>query len=437
MPFADLDTAAVARALSQLVDEPDDLADAFFERREEITLPMEEGIPGYQVVREEGLALRLIRGNRTWFASRDGVAPYLFTDALRQVARVLPPAPYPEPKLPVSPWEQSTEAQELAELPRALERRLRQLHVAFPMRLTVRRHRRAIQVVGTQLVPGLQQESFYSCRVELPWGSWGSLLPDLGEGEIIRCAQALACSFQYHKAKPPQAGLAPVTLGPAAAAVLLHEAVAHALEVDTLTLGGNPEAAIGLELADPRLSVLDDPKTAPEGVRRSSDDEGVPTCRRWLLNRGVVQQPLADLSWARGSEKILPGAARRGTRHQLPAPRSTHLEVLPGEESEEDLLSLSDGGLYIPEASGGQLNPLDGTFQLRFPFAQRIRGGVLEGAVGPGILTSRVGEMLASLRGVGDRPASCGAGWCAKQGVKVPVWATTPGLALAEVSISP
>ena len=61
-------------------------------------------------------------------------------------------------------------------------------------------------------------------------------------------------------------------------------------------MGGHPESAIGVELADSSLDVFDDPSTAPESVRRGSDDEGFPVVRRCLLRQGVVEQPLADSS---------------------------------------------------------------------------------------------------------------------------------------------
>lgn len=45
MPFSRLDTAAVARTLSQIAEQPDDVVDAFFERREEAEVAP-EGDPG-------------------------------------------------------------------------------------------------------------------------------------------------------------------------------------------------------------------------------------------------------------------------------------------------------------------------------------------------------------------------------------------------------
>ena len=60
-------------------------------------------------------------------------------------------------------------------------------------------------------------------------------------------------------------------MGPSAAATFLHEAVAHALEVDTLAQSGDPEAAIGVALGSETLDILDDPMSGPVGLRRGTD----------------------------------------------------------------------------------------------------------------------------------------------------------------------
>jgi TldD protein len=218
-------------------------------------------------------------------------------------------------------------------------------------------------------------------------------------------------------------------------AVLLHEAVAHALEADTLAQGGNPEAAVGVAMAASCLDVLDDPMAAPEGVRRATDDEGSATVRRWLLRGGAVEQPLADLLWARTSPVLMPGAGRRGTRHLPPGPRSSHLEILTGAASEADLLAGKEEGLYLPEASRGTLDPLSGEFALHFPYARRFRRGALAESVGACVLRGRVADLLTRVVAVGAAAKAAGAGWCAKGGQKLPVWATAPSLRLDDVEI--
>ena len=54
--LAELDTVAVGRGLGQIADRPGDVADAFFECREEVELPPEGEAPGFRSRREEGMA---------------------------------------------------------------------------------------------------------------------------------------------------------------------------------------------------------------------------------------------------------------------------------------------------------------------------------------------------------------------------------------------
>jgi predicted Zn-dependent protease len=159
--------------------------------------------------------------------------------------------------------------------------------------------------------------------------------------------------------------------------------------------------------------------------------------RRWLIRDGVVAQPLADSLWARDSEGLSPGAARRGHRHVPPGPRSTHLELLPGDTAEADLGAGSDGGLWIGEASRGRLDPASGAFSLEVPCARRLRGGVPADAVGPFRLRGTVAGLLSRITAVGAERRFAGAGWCAKGGQKMAVWATAPALRLEGVEVAP
>jgi predicted Zn-dependent protease len=436
MPWSELDTAAVARALSQIAEQPEDVVDAYFERREEVELPPEEDAPGLRVWREEGFAVRLLRGRRSWLASRDGIAERPFAEALRQVARALPSVGYPEPQVRATPPAGREDGvRELRDFPAAVSRAIRAHHVGIAARLTLRRHRRWLQVVGPRLVAESQTESFYSCVVESSWGRCGALLPRLDAAAADEVAAAVVALFRARHAAPPASLNGVVVLAPAAVAVLLHEAVAHALEADTLARGGRPEAALGLALGAPCLDVLDDPSAAPPEVRRTSDDEGLPVCRRWLLRRGAVEQPLADAAWSRIAPTLLPGAGRRGSRHLPPGPRSTHLELLAGAANESDLLAQANGGLFLPAASRGGLDPLSGEFTLHLPHGRRIRRGALGEPVGACALRGQVADLLARAAAVGRESVPAGAGWCAKGGQKLPVWATAPALRLEGVTV--
>lgn len=437
MPFSLFDTGAVARALSQIAEQPEDLADAFFERSEEIALPPEGEGPGLRSRREEGFAVRLARGAKSWLAARDGIDGRSFADALRQIARALPAASAPEPSLVTTPWSGPPEAPEILDFPGAVQRAIRAKHAAFPLALEVKRHRRFVLVVGPRLSAAPEKESFYSVTVALPWGArFGALYPELGKAEAEDVASALVERFRARQAPRPKPWSGALVLGPSAVAVLLHEAVAHALEADLLALGGNPDAAVGVELGPARLSVLDDPSAAPLSVRRSTDDEGTPVVRRWLLRDGKVEEPISDVAWSRTSEKLTPGSGRRAHRTALPGPRSTFLELVAGETTTTGLFAAAEGGLWIPEASRGALDPRTGEFSLGFPYARRIYRGELAESLGPCGLSGRVADLLARIVTVGSEVRAGGAGWCAKDGQKLPVWASVPPVAMEGVEVS-
>jgi predicted Zn-dependent protease len=433
MDLAGIDSSAVARALAQIADREDDLVEAFFERSEVVEALSSSGArevePAWRTTVESGFALRLRRGERSWLVSRDGLDGRSFAEAARRVARVQPRGAIIEPVLETGA-PQAIEAPELDEFPRRVERAVRAHHAAFPVRFTVRRHRRAVQVVGARLVPAVERETFWSVRAETPWGRHGALFARLDDGAVASFASALWQRFRARDAPPPDDGRHDVVLGPDAAAVFLHEAVAHALEADTLAQGGNPGAAIGVRLAAACLDVLDDPAGAPEGVRRETDDEGSPVMRRWLLRGGVVEQPLADARWAERSAAMLPGAARRSSRHLPPGPRSHYLELIAREGT---AVPLGDGFAF-DYAERGALDPRSGMFTLDFPCGARLGNGAGE-AVGACRLRGRLADLLGAVVAVGGEARLAGAGWCAKGGQKLPVWAHTPSIHLAGATL--
>ncbi len=435
-PFEGLDAAALARALAAIADRPDDLAEIYLERRAELELPPPETRVGLRQRREEGLAVRLVRGERAWSAARDRLAGGDLAAALRQVARALPPA-FAEPRLDLAPYAPGSPLAALAAFPGELERALRRLHVAFPLRLTTIWHRRDLQVIGPRWVPPGEREEFFSFAVELPWGRCGGLASRLDAAQAERLARSLSGRFRAREAVPPASGRPTVLLAPEAAAVLLHEAVAHALEADLLALGGRPEAAIGRELGTSGLDILDDPGRAPAGAERQSDDEGAPIARRWLLRAGRVEQPIADARHARGSDLLLPGSGFRSDRHSPPRPRTYHLEVAPGELSLEQLYAVAEGGLYVTEIDAGRLDPRSGEVVLHAPCGRRIRDGAPAESVGAFTIATRVAELLAGVSAIGREVESAGAGWCAKANERRPVWATVPPIVVTGLEVRP
>ena len=227
-------------------------------------------------------------------------------------------------------------------------------------------------------------------------------------------ARALVARFRAREAPPPPDGRCPLLLAPGATAVMLHEAVGHALEADLQPGGGIAAWAVPGDRHADTLEVLDDPRRAPRGVDRATDDEGQPVVRRWLIRGGRVDQWISDAQHAARSELLLPGSGFRGGRHESPLPRTHHLELLPGAADAAQLLRAAEGGLYVPELDQGTLDPVSGEVVLHAPCGRFIRGGELAEPCGPFQLRSRVPQLLAAVRAIGADAQSAGAGWCAK-----------------------
>jgi hypothetical protein len=436
MPLEALDTAAVARALALVTGRPDEAADVYYERRLDAELPPAGVSPGLRVRREEGLAARLVRGERSWLAARDGLAPPELAEALRAVARALPPAlPEPERATAGSPLAPPVDA--LLAFPGRLERALRRRLVAFPVELVVRWHEREVRVVTPQAVSPVERERFASLAAATPWGRSGLLAPALDDVAAEALAERLALRFRARDARPPGAGHPPLLLAPAAAAVAFHEGVAHALEADLLARSGSPEAIEGVELGAAALDVLDDPQAAPAGVARRVDDEGIPTLRRWLVRQGRGAQPIADARAARRWSALLPGSGFRADRHSPPLPRTLHLEILPGDADEARLRELAKGGLYIQEIESGRLDLATGELHLAVAAARRLHAGEAQEPVGAFRIRGRVTDLLGGVLAIGAERAAAGAGWCAKGGQRRAVWATLPALVVAGLAVLP
>lgn len=435
MPFRDLDTPAIARSLSRVADREGDLADAFFERQEILEQPDSDEPAGLRVWQEEGFALRLIREGAAWMASSDQIDSNSFARALRQITRVAPTASSPLTKFEIRAFEPPEAPAPFQRFPSQVTRAIRRRLAAFPVRMKLRLYRRWVRVVGIDLAPNQEHETFYSFEAEMPWGRHGALLSRIDEGTADQVATSLTMLFRARQASPVRSGPRAVVLGPGACAVLLHEAVAHALETDTLAMGGRIEAAIGVPVGSELLNVLDNPEGGPEPVSRRTDDEGTQVCRRWLLRGGVVEQLLADRLTAHDSPDLMAGAGRRGHRHVPPVPRSSHLELLAGDASLDDLLADSEDGLFLPEASRGNLDPISGEFTLWVPYGRTIHAGKAAELTAPCLLKGRVSEILGAVSAIGSDSQSAGAGWCAKGGIKMPVWATAPALRLEKVEV--
>jgi TldD protein len=228
-----------------------------------------------------------------------------------------------------------------------------------------------------------------------------------------------------------------VVLGPGWPGVLLHEAVGHGLEGDFNRKGTSAFAKLlGERVASELCTVVDD-GTLP--ARRGSlnvDDEGTPTRRNVLIEKGRLTGYLQDRLNARLMGVAPTGNGRRESFMHYPMPRMTNTFMLAGEDDPEDIIRSVDRGLYAVSFGGGQVDITNGKFVFSASEAYLIEGGKIGAPVkdatlignGPDVLTriSRVGADLALDEGIGV---------CGKDGQSVPVGVGLPTIRIDGLTV--
>src|SRR3990167_8338263 len=124
--------------------------------------------------------------------------------------------------------------------------------------------------------------------------------------------KAVNQAVQNLEAIPAPAGPMSVVLGPGWPAVLLHEAVGHGLEGDFNRKGSSAfSGRIGEVVASPECTVVDDGTLPGRRGSLTIDDEGTPTQKTCLIERGVLKNYLQDRHNGRLMKQPSTGNGRR------------------------------------------------------------------------------------------------------------------------------
>jgi len=224
------------------------------------------------------------------------------------------------------------------------------------------------------------------------------------------------------------AGEMTVVLGPGWPGILLHEAIGHGLEGDFNRKGTSAFSnLLGKRVASELCTVIDD-GTIPN--RRGSlnvDDEGTPTERTVLIERGILRGYLQDRLNAKLMGMPPTGNGRRESYAHAPMPRMTNTFMLAGDSDPEDIIRSVDRGLYAVSFGGGQVDITNGKFVFSASEAYLIENGKRTRPVKGATLIGNGPDVLTRIGMVGhDQKLDEGIGTCGKDGQSVPVGVGLP-----------
>lgn len=233
------------------------------------------------------------------------------------------------------------------------------------------------------------------------------------------------------------AGAMEVVLGPGWPGILLHEAIGHGLEADfnrkkTSAFSGR----LGERVASDLCTVIDDGTIPNRRGSLNCDDEGTPTSRTVLIEKGILKNYLQDRLNARLMKMPLTGNGRRESYAHSPMPRMTNTFMLAGDASRDEILRSVKNGLYAVSFGGGQVDITSGKFVFSASEAYLIKEGRIGSPVKGATLIGNGPDVLTKVTMVGDDMSlDSGIGTCGKDGQSVPVGVGLPTIKISEITV--
>lgn len=233
------------------------------------------------------------------------------------------------------------------------------------------------------------------------------------------------------------AGAMPVVLGAGWPGVLLHEAVGHGLEGDFNRKGASAfSGKVGEQVASSLCTVVDDGTMADRRGSLNIDDEGTPAGYNVLIENGILKGYMQDKMNARLMGVAPTGNGRRESYAHLPMPRMTNTYMLPGEHSQEEIISTVKKGVFASNFGGGQVDITSGKFVFSASEAYLIEDGKITQPIKGATLIGNGPDVMHKISMVGnDLELDRGVGVCGKDGQSVPVGVGQPSLKIDEITV--
>lgn len=410
-----------------------DGGDALWRQSEHTTVAFESGrLKACGITEETGVNLRVVRNGRV------GVAGTTTADLDDLLSRALASAELGEsvdivfPRAGALP-DASTHAAAAAdasldrltsigaELVSRLARPGCQINVSIERELTTTR------VVGTGGADASYRATGVAVSVDLARfaGDDVLFLSDQYQGTDLPTAQDLdavvrTIDGRYDRAltvvEPPEGALPVVFTPQGLSAILLP--VRQALSGKVVLQGISPLGAkVGEAVFDAAFSLTDDPLLPHRPASRPIDDEGTPSRRLPLVERGVVRAFIYDLETAARAGTTSTGHGTRGTFGK-PVAEYSNMVVGSGvldvatTELGGGLVAGVQDGLVIDELIGvGQGNVIGGAFSHPVALAYRIERGAITGRVKDAAVAGNVYELLKRIAGFGTDGRWQGTRW--------------------------
>jgi TldD protein len=251
------------------------------------------------------------------------------------------------------------------------------------------------------------------------------------------CDEAYRIASVNLESKPAPAGEMKVVLGPGWPAILIHEAIGHGLEGDFNRKKTSAfHDLMGQRVASEGVTIVDDGTIDKRRGSLTIDDEGTPTERTVLIENGILKNFMQDRLNARLMKTRSTGNGRRESYKHVVLPRMRNTMMLSGKNTQDEMISSVDKGIFAVSFGGGQVDITSGKFVFNCTEAYEIIDGKIGSPIKGATLIGDGPSILKEVSMVGnDMMLDPGIGTCGKAGQGVPVGVAQPSILIDKMTV--
>ncbi len=251
------------------------------------------------------------------------------------------------------------------------------------------------------------------------------------------CEEAYRIALVNLDSKPAPAGEMKVVLGPGWPAILIHEAIGHGLEGDFNRKKTSAfHNLMGQKVASEGVTIVDDGTIDKRRGSLTIDDEGTPTERTVLIEKGILKNFMQDRLNARLMNTRSTGSGRRENYRHIVLPRMRNTMMLSGTQTQEEMIKSVDKGIFAVSFGGGQVDITSGKFVFNCTEAYEIINGKIGSPIKGATLIGDGPSILKEVSMVGnDMKLDPGIGTCGKAGQGVPVGVAQPSILINKMTV--
>jgi TldD protein len=449
------------RLLSIALEKGGEYADVYGEENTYRSFLLEEGgVKEIHYRMESGMGIRVVKGEATGFAFTEDLSARKREEAARTASRIaddtgmpavvsIPPNPRPYPNytpvlvpLELIGEENRIEVMKKAEqAARGKDNRIKEVSVHY------QESRRRMVVANSRGIWGKDERPLIYFTVH-------ALAEDGGTRHQGRRRVSATSGFELFQQIDPAsvgsdaageavtmlsavdapAGEKTVVMASGWGGVLFHEAIGHGLEGDAVRTGASYfSGKLEKQVASPLVTLVDDPTIPNLRGSYSMDDEGTPSRRKVLIEKGILKEYMTDLLSARLLGLEPNGSARRQSFRYYPLVRMSNTFVLPGNDDPGEIIRNTRSGLYAKSFTGGMVDTVSGDFTFTVREAYLIENGEITHPVRGATLIGNGTDVLNRIDRIAYdlqfAPGTCGKGqW-------VPVTSGEPTLRISAITV--